>query len=154
MMTSVSRPKSLMLHRGREVVAGDSKVGDVEQILAAVGVGIEVLDPVVAEAGCEHEGVVAVSAVHDIVAGAAIQRVITPAARQAIVAGFAIESVGFARAVQPVVAAGAVDGVAYIAVSRSDGDVALYHVLRTRRTDDRVIATVGIEDNAMGRRQP
>ena len=49
-----------------EVQGRDTKAGDVEEVLATSGVGIEAGDGVVAKAAAEHEGIRPGPAIHDV----------------------------------------------------------------------------------------
>ena len=72
--------------------------GEIEQILAAGRVGIEIGDDVVAEPGVEHEHVVAGAAGHGVVAQTAIQRVVASCTIQHVGTGVADHDVGQAIA--------------------------------------------------------
>ncbi len=72
--------------------------GEIEQILTAGRVGVEIGDDVVAEPGVEHEHVVAGAAGHGVVAQTAIQRVVASCAIQHVGTGVADHDVGQAIA--------------------------------------------------------
>src|SRR3954451_2740710 len=63
-------------HVAAEVVGGNPEGRDIQQILAASGVGIEVLDPVIAKPWREDERVRAAATVEQIVADAALEAVV------------------------------------------------------------------------------
>ena len=84
MVTSVSAPSIRDRDVGGEVGGGDPEIPQVHEVLAAHRIGVEISDRVVAEAGGEHE---------DVVAGAAIQSVVAGAADEDVGAGSAGESI-------------------------------------------------------------
>ena len=81
--------------------AGYSEGGDVEKVLSAGRVGVELEYSVVAEPSAEEENVVAGAAVHGVVAGSADDDVIAGAGIDGVVAPAAVEAVGSAVARVP-----------------------------------------------------
>jgi ribosomal protein S8E len=77
----------------REIVGSDPERRNVQQVLTARRVGVEVRDRVVAEARAEHEHVETSATAHRIIAHAADEPVAAAAADQGVIAEAAVERV-------------------------------------------------------------
>lgn len=104
-----------------EISGVDAKRRDVEQILAARHVRIKARDRVVAEPSCEHEGIVAGTAVHRVVAAAANQPVVACAAVKRVDTGAADQRVVTTAAAQAVVAGAAGNDVVQAVAGAAEG---------------------------------
>jgi hypothetical protein len=75
MVTSVSAPTIGDDDMGREVGGGDAESGQLDQILAAGWIGIEISNAIIAEAGLEHERVGVRAAIKPIATAAALEHI-------------------------------------------------------------------------------